>query len=320
MGRYYLRQQEQKQWLCYLCGTLEEYNRGLYQKLYECPVEGLILVSLREEARGRVFLYNIGNKTSLSKILEAGITEERLLILLLGLLFQVENIKDKGIDLRTILWSSPYMFVEEETNQIGFIVHFGKVEESSCSVMSYIESLLTDVNIYATRFFIKRFIMQYMEFHPSCSLQEFSYFLEEVYNKYFGSKEYSGQLTLTSRLDEKGIHIEEFAKMEHVRDQSSYLRGEVYLIRARTKERIPIVKDYFYIGKEASAVDYCIHDNAAISRSHACIIVKNYKYYIRDLGSTNRTYVNNLVVSGDQLQELRPGYRITLANEVFYFN
>ncbi len=133
------------------------------------------------------------------------------------------------------------------------------------------------------------------------------------------NRECSSRLSLTSRLDEKGIHIEHMVDITDLHRRQTSPFGQASLVRARTMTRIIISKERFIIGKEASAVDYCINDNAAISRSHACIIYKDSRYYIQDMGSTNGTYVNNLQVRDRQWQELLPGYQVTLANDLFYF-
>ena len=319
MGKYYLHQQDQKQWICYLCGPLEGYNRNLYLQLQDDKVEGIVPVKLREEARGKVFFYDIGTKVALSHIFSTGITEEKLLKLLLGVVSQASLIQRQGIAIERILWSPQCIFVDQQTSQIGFLIDFGEVGEAWGNIINHIDRLVMEAKIVDVRFSIKGFIMQYLKDTPVASLEELSCYLEGLYQNYFGCREYSGRLTLTSRLDEKGIHIDDFVKTVNIQERRPDYTGQVCLIRARTKECVTIDKEYFYIGKEASAVDYCIDDNAAISRSHACIVYKNSRYYIRDLDSTNHTYVNNLQVSGNQLEELRPGYRITIANEVLYF-
>jgi len=51
-----------------------------------------------------------------------------------------------------------------------------------------------------------------------------------------------------------------------------------YLLRIKNGERIPITGSIFRLGKEEKFVDYVIHDNEAISRSHANIISRNGQY------------------------------------------
>lgn len=93
-----------------------------------------------------------------------------------------------------------------------------------------------------------------------------------------------------------------------------------YLTRKLTGEKIAINKPVFRVGKEHSYVDYFIADNGAISRSHADIITRNGRVFIRDLNSKNRTYVNGSVLVPEVEIELFHGDTVKLANEEFSFS
>lgn len=92
-----------------------------------------------------------------------------------------------------------------------------------------------------------------------------------------------------------------------------------YIVREKTKERIKITKPSFKIGSKTAFVDYCISDNTTISRMHAEIVFKNNKYYIVDLNSTNKTFVDGRVIPSSKEIELFSGVRIRLSNECFSF-
>ncbi|MCM1299219.1 MAG: FHA domain-containing protein [Firmicutes bacterium] len=96
-------------------------------------------------------------------------------------------------------------------------------------------------------------------------------------------------------------------------------KNSPYLIREKNREKIWIVKDNFRLGKKGDFIDYCIKDNNAISRSHAVILTKNDRYYIMDLDSTNKTFVNDFPVSPNCEVEIFDGTDICLANEKFTF-
>lgn len=93
-----------------------------------------------------------------------------------------------------------------------------------------------------------------------------------------------------------------------------------YLIRERTGDKILIDKPVFRIGKEKKYCDYFVLDNNAVSRSHADIITRDKRYYIIDLHSTNRTYVDDRVVPIEVEVEIFSGTRVKLANENFTFH
>ena len=92
-----------------------------------------------------------------------------------------------------------------------------------------------------------------------------------------------------------------------------------YLIRLLTNEMISINKEVFSIGKDISCVDYCIHDNNAISRVHAKIITRENHYYLVDLGAKNHICVNNVQIKENIEVEICAGDNIKFANEIFTF-
>ena len=96
--------------------------------------------------------------------------------------------------------------------------------------------------------------------------------------------------------------------------------AKAYLYRTQTDEKIALNKPVFRIGKERSYVDYFVSNNGAVSRSHADIITRGSRFYIRDLNSKNRTFINGNAVAPEYETELNDGDNIRLANEEFVFH
>ncbi|MEG3007615.1 MAG: FHA domain-containing protein, partial [Oscillospiraceae bacterium] len=92
-----------------------------------------------------------------------------------------------------------------------------------------------------------------------------------------------------------------------------------YLIRENNQEKILINKPVFRIGKEKSYVDYFISDNNAVSRSHADFILKDGKCFILDHNSTNKTFIDGIVIESNKEVLLSDGMKIKLANEEFTY-
>ncbi len=92
-----------------------------------------------------------------------------------------------------------------------------------------------------------------------------------------------------------------------------------YLIRMKNNEKIFVDKSAFRIGKGRQNIDYLVLDNKAVSRSHADIITKDNKYYIVDLNSTNKTYMNGEPIPAETEIEIYSGTEIRLADEDFTF-
>ena len=89
------------------------------------------------------------------------------------------------------------------------------------------------------------------------------------------------------------------------------------LFRVCTEEEIEINKPVFRIGKERSYVDYFVSNNNAVSRSHADLILRDEKVYVKDLNSKNRTYINDEVIQIEVETEVHDGDRLRFANEEF---
>ena len=109
---------------------------------------------------------------------------------------------------------------------------------------------------------------------------------------------------------------EEDAYETTVLDNEQYV---YYLLRKKNNEKIVINRPIFKLGKEKNYVDYCISDNAAVSRNHAEIIVQDGEYYIRDNDSLNHTYINGTLIPAKENIDLYEEDVIFLANEAFVF-
>lgn len=92
-----------------------------------------------------------------------------------------------------------------------------------------------------------------------------------------------------------------------------------YLIRINSGQEYLIENPVYVIGSGAQA-DICIENNSAVSRKHAQIGRDEAGgYYIKDLNSTNGTYVNGRQMAAGEMQPLEDVSRITLANEELKF-
>lgn len=89
-----------------------------------------------------------------------------------------------------------------------------------------------------------------------------------------------------------------------------------YVKRLKTNELIMIDQEEFILGKGTKA-DYIISGNSAISRNHALIYQKNDEYYLKDLNSSNHTYINDQLVQSDV--KLQDGMEFKMADEMFKF-
>ncbi|MDD7266607.1 MAG: FHA domain-containing protein [Lachnospiraceae bacterium] len=118
--------------------------------------------------------------------------------------------------------------------------------------------------------------------------------------------------------DETGLLSDE----NMVNMQTEYVNQTVrdvlpILVRVSTGEEIEIEKPVFRIGKERSYVDYFVSDNAAVSRSHADILVRGGQCFVKDLNSKNGTKVNGQLITVHTEIPLLVGDHLCLGNEEF---
>lgn len=92
------------------------------------------------------------------------------------------------------------------------------------------------------------------------------------------------------------------------------------LFRVLTEETVTINKPVFRLGKERSYVDYFVTNNNAVSRSHADIITRGNRYFVTDLNSKNKTFINDQVIPVQQEIEIFDGDHLKFANEEFVFS
>lgn len=102
-------------------------------------------------------------------------------------------------------------------------------------------------------------------------------------------------------------------------EQKQQVSAGAFLFRESTGDRICIDRDEFRIGKSMAGNDYSLPELRTVSRHHAAIRCCAGRYSIRDLGSTNGTFVAGREVLPDEEAELTDGCCVLLANESFIF-
>ena len=90
------------------------------------------------------------------------------------------------------------------------------------------------------------------------------------------------------------------------------------LVRMNTQMHFRIPENTMQvIGRKPGEVDILIPDNPQIGRRHAQISCQQGTFYLTDLNSTNKTYLNSTCLPAYTSYALKQGDYITLANEVF---
>lgn len=120
-------------------------------------------------------------------------------------------------------------------------------------------------------------------------------------------------------LDKTGI-LEEEVEINPVKRQQMYSKNAapiVYLVEEETNKKYQIRKNKFTIGR-ANDCDLSLN-TPVVSKNHAEIVFSNNEYYVRDLKSSNFTYLNKATIEPMELYKIEDGARIGFGNKWFIF-
>ena len=121
------------------------------------------------------------------------------------------------------------------------------------------------------------------------------------------------------------VKIDELEKLKERAERAAEVAADTqvldepkryYMIRRKTGEVTDINEGEMKIGIGDSC-DYIVRDTKIVSREHAVIKLIDGKLTIRDIGSTNHTYINGTRIPVHQDVEIMEGHNIKLGNEMF---
>lgn len=138
-------------------------------------------------------------------------------------------------------------------------------------------------------------------------------------------QKHSQRLTPAPSGQDTGLLDESFweQKMQHGSLGSSAkgvgaVETRILLVKEKTGEETPITKNTFVVGKDPQSSDLVI-SNKTISRRHAEITMRGSHYFVKDLGSTNKTFVNDREIPPNVNTEIFSGSKIKFSNEIYHF-
>lgn len=102
--------------------------------------------------------------------------------------------------------------------------------------------------------------------------------------------------------------------------QEEYPQNPPFLLRkdSLSGERVQIDRQIFRIGKQKNRSDLVLH-SAVVSRVHAEIRSREDGWYLKDLHSTNGTWLNGERLQGDECKKLKNGDEICFACVQYIF-
>ena len=243
---------------------------------------------------------------------------------------QVVDITQKAnlnsLILRNVVWDIHYVFINETTKELQFIYLPLTNDKKEADVLRFMEQI-----IYASKTMEEadtEYISRYVYFLKSLT----SYEAEKI-EKYIFSEDRSVVNTIKRHnvgqsgfiTDKPQHYYEHYGRGNADEEATGLLADEdtgllnnydeeatglldtqceqihyASMYRLLTNETFLINKPVFRIGKEKSYSDYFVANNNMVSRSHADIIARGGRYFIVDLNSKNRTFVNGTPIPAQQ--------------------
>lgn len=147
---------------------------------------------------------------------------------------------------------------------------------------------------------------------PQAALDMTEEIKEPQFQEFSASEDETTLLTLPEELDEDQTVLLCAEEPENIPEPEE----RAYIIRTNTNERIDVNKEPFILGKSEKA-DYQIHGNNTISRKHVEISKTEDGYALKDLNSSNHTYLDGKKVT--KPEPLEDGQTFKLSDEEFCF-
>lgn len=346
MGSYFVEQQGNTTLIIYKLDQGEPLNHFLLQTLTQGTIRGLAKTEIIQRGMENQVQYEVEDCINMAQLLVSPINEKELVTMMFHLTGAMLLCQKNRIPFVNIFWSLDCMYVHRNSYEVRLVCHMNPLTTNNIQVSTVLMNVLKNAVPVSNQLGVRKLIEQYIHFYSDNSLQELNQELFHMLQHIQTSKQSSSRVALTGSLKRQHIALvtpepipqkgepvveERSTEQKHPQEEMpNSSNGETvvlneagigmpYFVRNRSQERIPILKNSFLIGKERYSVDYCVPDNAAVSRCHAMIVTKDGRYYIKDMNSTNHTFVNNIKVAADTEIELVDGAKVVLGNEEFYF-
>ena len=310
-----------------------------YEQLKKAPIQNLICPDIKKKIFGGFVLkYDVSAYTPLVKYLRAPLNNQPIGVLFGQVADFLRNIESQNIAIQQIVFSIQYAQVNTSTNTVSFLY----MPISNCD------------NPSSVRHFFAGFINQ----QASMPIENAEY-IRLFWENLNRNSDYTAD-GITESIKSTDLQIPEIKTITPLVNPNEYNpmasgkaasdaeppqpegagnrtvilgqgtpgrpakratgRKAPYLLHEAADKKIPIESASFKIGKDPSQADYVINGNNKISRVHAVIQTEGKKYFITDLNSTNRTFVNKQAIPPGVKTEISPGASIRLADERFTFD
>lgn len=316
-------------------------------------IRGLLKVQARK--KNHIEYYGpIG--ISLFERLKKPITKYDFLFIMEQIIDTTQKLNLNSLIISNVTWDIHYVFINETTRELQFIYLPLENDKSDANLIGFMEQIIyaakpmqeADTD-YVSRFVyfiksllgydadkiekfissedrsivntIKRHNVGQSGFMTDKPQHYYEHYANRNVDETTGLLENDGETTglLNSGDDEATGLLSDYDEATGLLNESSNHIHFASMYRLLTNETFLIDKPVFRIGKERSYSDYFVANNNMVSRSHADIISRSGRYFIMDLNSKNRTFVNGVPIPAQQEVEIHNGDAIRLANEEFEF-
>ncbi|MDO5521396.1 MAG: FHA domain-containing protein [bacterium] len=325
MGKYLIEQNSNGMEVYYEPYFGEQLCLQEVEQIGSSHIEGIAPMEIMEREGTQVVRYMIGTKKPLEALGNNGMSEAEVLNMFIQIMEMILQTEALGIGVSNLLLDKKCIFIDKKTKECSVLFHCSDCKTGLPGIEVFIKSVLESIQINYNQYNVTKYIEQYLEENKQINVIDFKEYMVNMKNQLFEQKYYSGQQSLSCRLGDKSIQIEELLEIAAPTLATAKMMEEetvvhkAYLVRCASNEQILITKSMFTLGSDETKVDYVIKGNGAISRVHAMILIREGNYFIKDLDSTNHTFVNRILVKGAKEMDLLPGCSVILGNEAFVF-
>ena len=299
-------------------------------------VQGLLQLDIEMKSSSFKLIYSTAGMITMREYLRTPMNKDRFAWILQSILWILEAMEKEFLNQQYLLLCTDKVMVNPVTRQLYFVY--------------------VPIQFFENSFFLKEFlleIIQYASFDFDADteyVQEYIDILNKGINfSVFDLEEYVNKL-IAQTLDEKQLNTLSKSSVRDenavgktlsgqrkngrngvynplVADENTDMRRrsvynetrDAFLVRVKNGERVSVDKALFRIGKGAANNEYIISDNPTVSRSHAQIVFREGKYFLIDLNSTNKTFVDGVLAPTGSEVEIATGAKIKMSNEEFIF-
>lgn len=319
---------------------VNEYQLDFFAGKY---IRGLL--KLQTKKKGAIEYYGpVG--VSLSERLKKPLSKYDFLFIMEQIIDITQKLDANSLILGNVVWDIQYVYINETTRELQFIYLPLENNKTNINILEFMEQIIYAVKPmeepdteYVSRYV---YFIKSLPTYDAGKIEKFinnedknvvntikrhnvgqSGFMTDKqasYYEHYDKKNEDDEATGLLDTDDEatGLLISDDEATGLLNDENQMVQYPS-MYRLSTNETFSINKPVFRIGKERSYADYFVANNNMVSRSHADIISRNGRYFIVDLNSKNRTFINGIPIPAQQENELHDGDVVRLANEEFTF-